>query len=144
MKSYSVLLLSLLVAVLCSCHSTLPTVADLDHFYKEAERRANVQIEKLAQQRNSGQMGQEEFDYRAQIIRDDIPRKASEMAWTRHDMAETEKRALGIPTGGNTANISAPQVGGIQGSLYRRRGDPSSTAGNTNQRMIAPTSSTSF
>jgi hypothetical protein len=144
MKFHPPLFLYLLVATLCSCQSTAPNVADMDRYYKEAERRANVQIEKLEQQRASGQMGKEEFDYRAQLVRDDIPRKANDMAWTRHDLAETEKRALGLPTGGSNVGVSAPQVGGIQGSLYRRRGDPSGTAGNTNQRMIAPTSNAGF
>ena len=138
MKNPSLIVLGLLAAVLCACQSTLPTVSDMDRFYKEAERRANVKIGELAQQRDSGLMSAEEFDFKAQRIRDDIPRKASAMAWTRHELAESEMRALGIPTGDHPVAVSAPQVGAGGSSFYHQPGNPTGNDSNGNQRVYSP------
>ena len=113
-------------------------MADMDRYYKEAERRANVHVAELAQQRDSGQMSAEEFDYRAKLLRDDIPRKANDMAWTRHELAQSEMRAQGIPTPDAPVSVGTPQVGGMQGSFYRQPGDPSGNQSNGNTRVFTP------
>ena len=40
MKNVPVILIAVLIAVLCSCESSVPTEADMDRYYQEAERRA--------------------------------------------------------------------------------------------------------
>ena len=128
--------------LICSCQSTAPpsapTVASLDRYYKEAETRAKAQIADLTVQRDNGQLSADEYDVKVQRIKDSIAAKANELAWTRHELVESELRTKGIPTGGYPQTIQAPALGGVNGSLYHTPGDPGGNQGN--QTFTPPTS----
>lgn len=129
----------ILGALLSACEtSSIPTVADLDRCYQEATRRADVQIADLTKDRNAGRLSQEEYDYRVQQIRNDIPRKANDIAWTRHALAESERRAQGIPTPDAPVQIGNPDPGAMGGSFYKQAGDPSGNMSNGDVRFFSP------
>ena len=114
--------LALVVPLLAACNSSLPTPSDMDRFYREAEIRAQRDMDRLAQRRDRGEISEEEYKRRAADITDSIPRRASDMAWTRHELVQSERRGTGIPTPDSPAQISAPGRGAGSGSFYRQAG----------------------
>lgn len=107
------------LAALCSCASTTtPTAAQMDRYYAKAEEMAQSQIDIIDAQRKAGQIGQEEYDARLRSIRNNIPSQAQDLAWARHEIADAQKRQLGIPTGGNPVPMGLPDPGST-GGFYR-------------------------
>ena len=123
---------------LSSCESTLPSAKDMDRFYVEAQRRAKLQIEDLTAQRDQGRLTPEEYDYKVSKVNDEIPKKAADLAWTRHELVESQMRSEGVPTGDHPIYFPPPAMGSINGSLYRAPGDPN---GNTNNQTFTPPTS---
>lgn len=117
-------LLPLLLAMvgLCSCQSTTPTAGDMDHYYKEAQAKADRIIAHLGEMRDEGKISASEYDEKVKKTRDKVDQYAVEMAWTRHDNMEAVKRSLSIPTGDHPASIDAPGIGGNSDSFYRPAG----------------------
>jgi hypothetical protein len=118
-------ILAAAVALLtAACSSTLPTVADMDHYYAEAEKSAQRDIDRIASLRDRGRISQEEYDRREAVIKESIPKRASQMAWAKHELAQSELRGLGIPTPDVPVGISAPGGRGsnTDGSFYRQAG----------------------
>ena len=108
-----------------SCRSSLPNAEQLSMYQKEAERRAAEKIAALKAERAKGQITEEDYKFRVDQINDEIPRKANEMAWTRHDLVESQQRALGIPTGDTQMEPPRPSSG-AGGGFYRPGGTNSS------------------
>lgn len=134
-------LASLGALALVACGSpTIPTAADMERYYHEAEKIAQRDIDRLAARRDRGEITSAEFERREAAIRDGIPRRASEIAWTRHDLAESERRSMGIPTPGAPMAVQAPGRGGMAGSLYHAAGD----IGSTYQGAMAPSTTRSL
>lgn len=117
-----------LLAFSSSCQSTIPTTADLDHYYKQATDIANRQIAILDGQLARGEISQSQRDTSAEAIRANIPKQAGDLAWARHELAESKKRALGIPTGDHAVSVTAPGAG-VGGSFYQPRGQVGSGFG---------------
>jgi len=111
---------------------------DMDRYYKEAETRAKQQIADLTEQRDNGQLSADAYDVKVQHVKDSILAKANELAWTRHELVESELRTKGLPTGGYPQSVPAPALGGVNGSLYHTPGDPGGSGGN--QVFTPPTS----
>lgn len=117
-----------LLAFSTSCQSTIPTAADLDHYYQQATDIANRQIAILDGQLARGEISQSQHDTTAAAIRANIPKQAGDLAWARHELAESQKRALGIPTGDHAVQVNAPGAGG-NNSFYQPRGQVGSGFG---------------
>ncbi|HSJ02357.1 MAG: hypothetical protein ACAI34_05535 [Verrucomicrobium sp.] len=130
-----ILPLLLATAVACllpSCadlpYNTKPTASDMDRFYKRAEERANEQIAILDQQKAQGKMTQEQYDVRVTAAKNRIGQNANEMAWARHELADSQKRSLGIPTGDTTQDVTVPSSAGSE-SFYKPYGQVGSGFG---------------
>jgi hypothetical protein len=110
--------------------NTKPTAAELDRYWKKAEERAQQQIAVLDTMKAQGKLSQEQYDLRVLSIQNNIGKNANEIAWTRHELAESQRRALGIPTGDHVVEVSVPQPSGTE-SFYRPYGQVGSGFGNT-------------
>lgn len=120
-RPISLMLLLVLGMSLISCRSTMPSAADMDRYQQKAEQMAQQQIAILDAQRARGEISTELYDARVEAIRAGIPKKAAELAWAQHELSESQKRALGIPTGDMAQSVSIPKPGG-QDSFYRPYG----------------------
>ena len=120
-RPLSLMLLLAFGLSLISCRSTMPSAADMDRYQQKAEQMAQQQIALLDAQRARGEISTELHDARVAAITADIPKKASELAWAQHELSESQKRALGIPTGDMAQAVSIPRTGG-QDSFYRPYG----------------------
>lgn len=107
--------------MIAACRSTIPTAADMDRYYKEAEKRAQQQIARLDAKRDRGEISQAEHDKKAEDIRAAITTNASDIAWSRHALVESEKVSMGVPTGDHPVSVSAPGKGG-GGGFYHPAG----------------------
>jgi len=104
--------------MLAACRSTIPTAADMDRYYKEAEKRSQEQIARLDAKRDNGEISQAEHDRKVEDIRASISSRANDLAWSRHALVEAEKVSMGIPTGEYHVDVTAPGRGGVANSLY--------------------------
>jgi hypothetical protein len=112
------------VLLLASCStSTLPTAADMDRYYQQAEQLAQDHIAILDAQRRRGTLTQEQFDSQSSMIRGRIANHATDLAWARHENVEAQLRALGVPTGDHLVKVQVPGTGAGE-SFYRRAGEP--------------------
>ncbi|MCB1226127.1 MAG: hypothetical protein KDK99_09985 [Verrucomicrobiales bacterium] len=125
----------LLTAVtLCatSCQSTLPTAADLDAYKVTFQQRAQPQYDELERQRASGAVDEYEYQARKQALDNQVQKNARDAAWARHDLAQSERKSMGLPTPDQPVAITAPNAmfGGVTtmgvgqnsntaGTLYR-------------------------
>lgn len=125
-RPLSLMILLVLGMSLISCRSTMPTAADMDRFQQKAEQMAQQQIALLDAQRARGEVSSEMYDAKVDAIRAGIPRKAAELAWAQHELSESQKRALGIPTGDVAQSVSIPKPGG-ENSFYRPYGQTDSS-----------------
>lgn len=107
--------------VLMSCQSTKPTAESMDAYYRKAEEMAQVQVGIIDVQLRRGVISQEEYDLRLGSIRNGISKQAMDLAWARHEIAEAQKRQLGIPTGDSQPEISVPSASST-GGFYRPAG----------------------
>lgn len=119
---------ALSMLLLVSCSSTIPGTADIQRYYVAAEEQAQRDIDQLTQRRSLGEISAEEYQRREEAIRNSIPQRASQMAWARHELKQSEMRGMGIPTpDGPGVPMAPPTTGSIQGSFYRAPGGESSS-----------------
>jgi hypothetical protein len=134
-----------LLIQLVSCSSTMPTAEQLDAYYQSAEEQAQRKIAFLNTDLAQGHINQEQYDFEVERIKADIPRKANEIAWTRHDLSESQRRALGIPTGDTRPEPPRPSTGGGGESFYRQSGNYGGGYGGTTPgRASSPTGNARF
>lgn len=126
-RALSVLAFGLLTLV--SCQSTIPDAADLDRYEKQATDLAERQIALLDAQLARGEISQVQRDRGADAIRADIPKRAHDLAWTMHELAESEKRAWGMPTGDAPLPLRPPQPSAVANSFYQPKGEVGSGFG---------------
>jgi hypothetical protein len=98
----------------------------MDRYYQAAEKQAQRDIDRLAERRDRGEISAEEYQRREVAIKDSIPRRASMMAWARHELAQSEFRGASIPTPDAPVSVEAPTRGGGGGSFYRQAGQTGS------------------
>lgn len=107
-------------ATTLSCTSTIPDAAQLDQYQALLRQRAEPEFAALRQQRETGQITQAAYDAEIKRLDQRIARQADGLAWSRHNMAESQKKALGIPTPDRPV-ANTPPIPGINsgGSLYQ-------------------------
>ncbi|TLD72622.1 hypothetical protein FEM03_00665 [Phragmitibacter flavus] len=145
-RAFFILAFGLLALV--SCQSTIPDTADLDRYEKQATDLAERQIALLDAQLARGEISQAQRDRGADSLRAGIRKKAHDLAWTHHELSESEKRAWGEPTGDAPVAPQAPQLGGVANSFYQPKGEVGSgfgsfqnpTTGARNERGYTPSS----
>ncbi len=106
------------VMMTAACRSTIPTAADMDRYYNQAEKRAQEQIALLDAKRDNGQISQAEHDRKAEDIRSSIANRANDIAWSRHALVEAEKVSMGVPTGDHPVRVDAPGKGSTGGFYH--------------------------
>lgn len=106
---------------LCSCQSTTPTASDMDHYYKEAQAKADRIVAHLSELHDQGKLTDAQYEEKVRQVHGRVGQYAVEMAWTRHDSAEAIKRSLSIPTGDHPVPVDAPGIGSSD-SFYRPAG----------------------
>ncbi len=103
----------------------MPSAADMDRYTQKAEQMAQQQMVLQDAQLARGEISQEMHAANIESIKAGIPRKAAELAWAKHELSESQKRALGIPTGDMAQQVDVPRSGG-QNSFYRPFGQSQS------------------
>lgn len=104
-----------------STPATAPTPEQLDAYYKAAQESAQRKIAFLNTDLAQGHISQEQYDAEVERINAEIATKANDIAWTRHDLSESQQRALGIPTGDTHPEPPRPSSGSGE-SFYRQSG----------------------
>lgn len=119
--------IALTALVLVGCSYSTPTRMDMDRYYQAAEKQAQRDIDRLAESRARGEISADEYQRRELAIKESIPRRASTMAWVRHELAQSELRGATIPTPDAPVALEAPGRAGGGGSFYRQAGQTSSS-----------------
>jgi hypothetical protein len=112
------------VAMICaSCATqakTMPSAADLDRTHQRFLTLAQPQFDELERKRASGTLSQEDYEREKSALEYRVHQQAVDAAWTAHALAESDRKATGIPTPDSPQQI---QVGNISGSLYQSHND---------------------
>ena len=109
----------------CTSSGSLPNAQKMDQYYESARALMKPEIDALERDRASGKVSAEEYAVKKADLDRRIEQRASDAAWTRHALAESERRMSGIPTPDAPQEISIPQAGSGAGSMptqgtYRR------------------------
>ena len=112
-------ILFLLTALLVSCGtSTTPTAEQLDALERQVRAEYQPQYLALDQNRSTGQITQAEYDTERANLDHRVSTKVDTMVWSRHELAQSQLKAQGIPTPDRPVQLDAPGMGSVSGSLY--------------------------
>lgn len=107
------------ISLAASCiTNTVPTAAQLDAYERQLKAAAQPEYAALEQQRASGQLTESDYENSRHKLDQRIQNQVDTMAWSRHALAQSERKALGIPTPDRPVSNPPPGVGQTQGSLY--------------------------
>lgn len=132
----SLLLTLFTSALVSSCSSTsssLPSNADLERNRERYRTLAQPQYDELERDRSTGKISQAVYEGEKAALDSRVHQKAIDAAWTAHELAESERRGLGIPTANSPQQTPVGQTGGglLGGnSFYQPRNDPYATGQN--------------
>ena len=117
--------------------STLPSAESLTEHMRQLRQQAQPEFDALERERAAGRLSAEAYAERTVALEQRIGEDARDAAWTRHSLAQSERKALGLPTPDQPVAIVAPNAllggaGGSDGSLYRPFTQQSQGAWNTN------------
>jgi hypothetical protein len=104
--------------LLMSCASTAPTVEQLDALEHQVRAEHREEYFDLEQRRASGQLTQADYETERARLDHRVRAKVDTMAWSRHQLAQSQRKALGLPTPDQPVLLEAPGIGSINGSLY--------------------------
>ncbi len=126
------LLAAALLLVLASCSSqkeTIPTAKDLDRYIAQQRAIMQPQITEMENRKARGEMSEAEYKEQKAAMEDLIAKRATNSAWTNHQLAENERMLLGLPTPGNFSPVPLQQGGSAGGSFYQPRGQVGGNVG---------------
>jgi hypothetical protein len=111
-----------------SSNHTMPSQKDLDRYRRAATVLFQGEMDTLEAERAAGRMSQEDYEFNKADIEQRIIARAADAAWTKHAMAETQRKIRGIPTPDAPQSIPVPTAGSAAGGLpnqgtYRRFND---------------------
>lgn len=124
--------LALGVSALMMCSScatqseTIPTVADLDRNQQRFLALAKPEFDELERKRSTGAINQEQYAAEKSQLEYRVQQRAIDAAWTAHSLAESDRKATGIPTPDRpVSNPVGTQGGSVsgQGSFYQSHND---------------------
>lgn len=102
MKATKLLATALLSGLLASCASSTmdsaPTLAELDAYERVVRARYQDEYAELSQQLASGVLSRSEYDRRKGMLDAKITSEVNDAAWNKHFLAESERKADGVPT----------------------------------------------
>jgi hypothetical protein len=118
-----------LILLLSSCtSSSLPTAASLTRAAQQLRQQAQPEFDELNRQRAAGTLSAADHQAHSAALEKRIADDARQAAWTRHFLAESERKALGLPTPDQPVTNTPPNamMGGAaggsvigDGTLYR-------------------------
>lgn len=111
---------AILAALLPSCASStmdsVPTVAELAKYEHFIRARFQPEYDELNQLRASGRMSPEEYAVAKSRLDSKVSSEVNNAAWQKHFLAESERKADGIPTPDRPVAL---QAGMSQGMFYQ-------------------------
>jgi hypothetical protein len=121
MKIVPVLLTSaLLSALLTSCASStmdsIPTLAELSAYEKVVHSRFQGEYDSLEKQRAHGAISQADYMEHKRRLDSKVSEEVNNAAWQKHYLAESERKADGVPTPDNPIALNS---GLASGSFYQ-------------------------
>jgi hypothetical protein len=123
-------------ACLSACVQTLPTIDSLDKFQKVAERSAAGEIAELESRRATGKISAADYKSEKEALDDRITQRAHQLAWSHHDLEESQREALGMPSPDHYTTIAVPEAGSLPtGSQFNRFN--SNQMGSTTNESVA-------
>jgi hypothetical protein len=106
----------LLSALLASCASTtmhsIPTLAELNAYEKVVRARYQSQFDELEHKRTSGALSKTEYAEQKHWLDSKVAESVNNAAWNKHYLAESERKADGVPTPDQPVRLQAGLVGG--------------------------------
>ncbi len=112
----AVLLSGLLASCASSTMDSTPTLAELDAYEKLIRARYQDDYAALQRQRSSGSISEAEYQERKRRLDSEVAEKVNDAAWNKHFLAESERKADGVPTPDQPAALNP---GAIGESFYR-------------------------
>lgn len=117
--------------------STLPSAASLTEHMRQLRQQAQPEFDALERERAAGTLSAAAYAERKAALEQRVGEDARDAAWARHSLAESERKALGLPTPDQPLAIVAPNAllggaGGVNGSMYRPFTQQAQGAWNTN------------
>jgi hypothetical protein len=110
-----------LVSLLCLCHcvshDTVPTAADLDQMHVMCRKEMDDLYVDLDRQLAANEINADTYATKKAALDQRVQQRVMDRTWTRHDMAEKERVALGIPTPDHPVVIAAPRPGASGGGM---------------------------
>ena len=105
----------------CATQSgTIPSAADLDRNHQRFRALAQPQFDELEQKKASGALSQADYERAKDTLEYRVQQQTVDASWTAHSLAESDRKATGIPTPDHPQSITA---GGVQGTLYQSHND---------------------
>lgn len=112
-------------AVSCdSTDSSIPDAAELDRLHAGLRTKAQYYYDRLDERKARGDISSAEYEIERTKLDGWVWEQAKDAAWRSHSLAESERRALGIPTPDSAQQIAIQSgesgIGtGGGGSFYR-------------------------
>ncbi len=111
--------LVLLITGISGCSTnTMPTPDQLDQLERQVRAEHQSQYDELSKQRSSGQLTVEQYQSSLSALDQKVRNKVDTMLWSRHQLAQSELKSLGIPTPDAPVQLEPPTAGQVNGSLY--------------------------
>ncbi len=117
----SILAAAVLAGFLVSCASSTmdstPTLAELDAYEKVIRTRYQGFYDGLDKQRSSGTISKAEYDERKRQLDSKVTAEVNDVVWRNHYLAESERKADGVPTPDAPVRLNP---GGSGGESFHR------------------------
>jgi hypothetical protein len=94
----SAVLSALLVSCASSTMDSIPTLAELAAYEKVVHARFQGEYDALEKQRASGAISQADYLEHKHRLDSKVSEKVNDAAWQKHFLAESERKADGVPT----------------------------------------------
>ena len=123
MRLFLPVLAAAVAAICVSCATqakTMPSAADLDRSQQRFRTQAQPLFDDLERRRASGTLSQAEYEREKSSLEYRVHQQAVDAAWTAHALAESDRKATGIPTPDSPQQI---QTGSVSGSFYQSHND---------------------
>lgn len=113
----SLLAAGLLASLLASCASStmdsVPTPAELDRYAAKVRARYQSEYDELERKRANGSLSKEDYAFNKQRLDSKVNEEVNNAAWNKHFLAESERKADGVPTPDQPVHLdSSTPVGG--------------------------------
>lgn len=100
--SPAILAMVLLSGLLASCASSTmdstPTLAELEAYERVVRARFQGEYDELGRQRSSGRISKADYDEHKLRLDAKVAAEVNNAAWNKHYLAESERKADGVPT----------------------------------------------